>query len=279
MSWISSLTDWFSPTSSLHNVTVQVDHVVDKLSSTTAKYAGLALLMGVAATDVAQAQTKDGEAPVTVPVIEAVEQDDVEDVYQQAQEINADDSFDPEDGPREVHHAKDLIAEFEDVGEEIERLIDNGETTEATMLLKTVATSLENTSKNLTRLLASAKQANKKDADFINALETLTEDLTSLRDNIDTEQNRLAKSLGALEDLKKEIDNDSRITSEESNGEFTMRITMKGDDLLETRADVTELLDDYLGGKGLEGKTFIDSTIPDGDEKIEVTAVTTITYK
>ncbi len=58
-----------------------------------------------------------------------------------------------------------------------------------------------------------------------------------------------------------------------------MRITMKGDDLLETRADVTELLDDYLDGKGLEGETFIDSTIPDGDEKIEVTAVTTITYK
>ena len=279
MSWVSSLTDWFSTSSSLHNVTVQLDHVIDELSSATAQYAGVALLMSVAATDVAQAQTKEGEEPVTTPVIEAVEEDVVEDIYRQAQEINDDESFDPDDGLREVHHAKDLLAEFQDVGQEIERLIDEGETVEATKLLKTVAKSLNNTSNNLTRLLASAKQADEKDQEFIEGLESLTEELISLRDNIDTEQNRLVKSLGALQDLKNDVDDDPRVTYEEANGEFTMRITTKAPKLSDAREEAVKLLETYLGEKGLESETYIDSAIPDGDEPIEVTAVTTITYK
>ena len=194
MSWTSSLKDWFSQSSSLYNVTAQIDAVIDELSSAMSRHAVIALLIGVAVTDVAQAQTKNGGEPVTVPVIEAIEQEEVEDVYRQAKTINEDQSFDPRDGRREIHHAKDL--------------------TEATMLLKSVTRSIDNMSKDFTRLLASAKQAG-GDKDITSGLETLTEDLISLRDNVDVEQNGLAKAAGALEDLKKEIDNDARITSEE----------------------------------------------------------------
>lgn len=214
MSWTSSLKDWFSQSSSLYNVTAQIDAVIDELSSAMSRHAVIALLIGVAVTDVAQAQTKNGGEPVTVPVIEAIEQEEVEDVYRQAKTINEDQSFDPRDGRREIHHAKDLIEEFKDVGEEIEMLIDEGQLTEATMLLKSVTRSIDNMSKDFTRLLASAKQAG-GDKDITSGLETLTEDLISLRDNVDVEQNGLAKAAGALEDLKKEIDNDARITSEE----------------------------------------------------------------
>jgi hypothetical protein len=277
MSWTSSLKDWFSQSSSLHNVTAQIDAVIDEVSSAMSRHAVIALLIGVAVTDVAQAQTKNGGEPVTVPVIEAIEQEEVEDVYRQAKTINEDQSFDPMDVRREIHHAKDLIEEFKDVGEEIEMLIDEGQLTEATMLLKSVTRSIDNMSKDFTRLLASAKQAD-GDKDIISGLETLTEDIISLRDNVDVEQNRLAKAAGALKKMKKEIKDDPNVTYEEKDGKFVMRITKKASKLSDARDDAVSLLEDYIGGTGLQGETYVDTDIPGGDKKIEATAVTTITY-
>jgi hypothetical protein len=276
MGIVDSFTDWFGGTPSSHALLGQVNNVTATISTTLTRYAAIALVVSAGLTDVAHAQQKSHSEPATVPVIEAVEQAEVDSLYEQAKQINADESFDPEDLPEQAQHAKELVDEFEDVGQEIESLVDDGEIDQANKLLDVLETSLQNVHYNLSNLLASAQRSD-GDKDLIRTLEDLTRDLKKVQDSIDAERNILAsKTTNAVESLKQSVSEDPRASWEEKDGKLIIRITAESAKQSTARSKAVSNLHGHMQGTGLEGDTHFDVEIPDGNKKIKVSTITEI---